>query len=179
MAHWLSTNKDVYTFLFPLVAMTLTLTTILVSRGQRRRDAFSRVHDLLTSPEQQHGRLLLFEAARSGVFPAEGTEEFASMNRAIATLNSVGLYLRRNIVPRSWVLDAWHHPFRDIRPAVEAFLAYRRSLQITASWHVAMDLYDLMNRADRYRTKSPCCDAATPVTAIAHVLAAEPDRGGD
>lgn len=173
MAHWLSANKDIYTFLFPLVAMTLTLTTILVGRGQRRRDAFSRVHDLLTSTEQQRGRRLLLEAAKTGVFPAEDTEEFASMNRAIATLNSVGLYLRRRIVPRAWVLDAWHHPLRDIRPAVEAFLAYRRSLMITASWHVAVDLYDLMNRADRYRTRLPCCDPATPVSATARV---EPAR---
>jgi hypothetical protein len=75
----------------------------------------------------------------------------------MATLNAVGLYVRRRIVPGRWVLETWHHAFADIKPAVEAFVAYRQSLQVNTNWRVAVDLEDLLDRASKFRSRRACC----------------------
>lgn len=161
MAHWFTESKDLLTAAVAVLGVGLALSAALTNRGQRRRDALYRVHDLLTSTDQQRGRRLLFEAARAGQFPDLDSDEYATMNRAIATLDAVGLYARRRIVPRRWLLDIWHHPFTDIRPAAYAFIAYRRSRNNTG-WRGGQRLEDLLDQASRYRTRRACCTGFEP-----------------
>jgi hypothetical protein len=161
MAHWFTENKDLLTAAVAVLGVGLALYAALTNRGQRRRDALYRIHDLLTSTDQQRGRRLLFGAARTGQFPDLDSDEYATMNRAIATLDAVGLYMRRRIVPRRWVLDIWHHPFTDIRPAAYAFIAYRRSTYNTG-WRGGQGLEDLLDQASRYRTRRACCTEFEP-----------------
>jgi hypothetical protein len=173
MADWLISNKDLLTVLVALAGILLALITALTNRNPRRRDALYRIHDLLTSNDEQEGRRLLYKAAADGVYPDMSDPEFATMNRAMATLNAVGLYVRRGIVPVRWVLETWHHAFADIKPAVEAFIAYRRSLQVNTGWRVAVDLDDLLDRAVRFRSRRACC---AEVTLVPKVIAPnEPD----
>ncbi len=79
------------------------------------------------------------------------------MNRALAAYNAAGLYARRGIVPRAWILDAWHHPLRDIKSSAEAFLAFRQEHHRHHAWRVAVDLEQLLDDALRYRSKTGCC----------------------
>ncbi len=161
MTRWFTEYKDLLTVGVAVLGVGLALYGVLTNRGQRRRDALYRVHDLLTSTDQQRGRRLLFEAARTGQFPDLDSDEYATMNRAIATLDAVGLYVRRRIVPRRWLLDIWHHPFADIRPAAYAFIAYRRSVNNTG-WRGGQGLEDLLDQASRYRTRRACCTGFEP-----------------
>jgi hypothetical protein len=157
MIDWLMDNKDLLAVGLALLGIILALYTAGTNRHQRRRDALYRIHELLTSSDQQRGRRLLYDAARTGRFPALDSEDFATMNRAIVTLDAVGLYVRRRIVPRRWVLDVWHHPFADIRPAAEAFIAHRSSRHVNTGWRAGTDMEDLLDQAARFRTRRRCC----------------------
>ena len=105
MADCLISNKDLLTVLVAVAGIALALITAITNRNQRRRDALYRIHDLLTSSDQQEGRRLLYKFADQGNYADAAEMEFASMNRAMATLNAVGLYVRRGIVPGRWVLE--------------------------------------------------------------------------
>lgn len=161
MTRWFAEYKDLLTAVVAVCGVGLALYAALTNRAQRRRDALYRIHDLLISTDQQRGRRLLFEAARTSRFPDLDSDEYATINRAIATLDAVGLYVRRRIVPRRWLLDIWHHPLADIRPAAYAFIAYRRSVTNTG-WRGGHGLEDLLDQASRYRTRHACCTGFEP-----------------
>lgn len=75
MMNWLKDNKDLLAVCLAVVGIILALYTAGTNRSQRRRDVLYRVHDLLTSSDQQRGRRLLYDAARTGVFPAYNRDE--------------------------------------------------------------------------------------------------------
>ena len=171
---WLMDNKDVLAVGLALIGIILALYTAGTNRNQRRRDALYRIHDLLTSSDQQRGRRLLYDAARTGAFPAFDSEDFATMNRAIVTLDAVGLYVRRRVLPRRWVLDVWHHPFADIKPAAEAFIAHRSSMHVNTGWRAGTDMEDLLDQAARFRTRRRCCTGSPQLPADAPPTLVEP-----
>ena len=142
------------------LAISLSAWTVYVGRRSRRQDTFLRVHELLISPEAQRGRRLLYQMAETGKKPDDGSDDYAVMNRALSLYDTVGMYVRRNVIPQSWVLDAWHHPLRDIRAPYEAFVRHRQADY--HPWRPWLDLKDLVSRAENYRTSRPCCVAPGP-----------------
>jgi hypothetical protein len=112
------------------------------------------MHDLRTTPEMQRGRRLVYAIGRGGEIPAAGSDEYEAVNRVLAAHNNLAMYVRRGVINKSWVLDAWHHTLRDLRPGAVAFIDHRRETQ---SWRVWTDLERLMGDAERFRTKRPCC----------------------
>src|SRR6266702_5661115 len=147
---WSTDNKDILSVILATVAISLSVWTVYANRKFRRQDTFVRVHELLISPDAQRGRKLLYEAERSGKFPDEDSDDLVTMNRALSLYNTVGMYVRRNVIPEKWVLDSWHHSLRDIKPAYERFVQHRQATY--HSWRPWVELEDLIGRAERYRT---------------------------
>ncbi|MEV4540819.1 hypothetical protein [Micromonospora echinaurantiaca] len=101
---WVNTYKDLLGVVIATLAVALSLSTVLVQRAQQRRDAYRYMHEQLISPELQQGRRLLFDAGRSGQLPDDRSQDFYLMNRAVGMYDTLGLYVRRKVVPRRWVL---------------------------------------------------------------------------
>lgn len=160
LQRWIIDHIDLVGIFLAAVAILLSLMTAIINVRQKRRDSFLRVHELLSDPDQQEGRRLLYLFARCSEPPDLCSPEFASMNKAVTTLNAVALYVQRRIVPRRWFLDVWHHPLRDIAPAAEAFLTLRQRAQLDQSWRPGTHLHQLLDQARTYRTRMSCCRPA-------------------
>lgn len=151
---WVSANKDLLSVVLALIAISLTLFTVVLSRRQRRQEIFLRMHDLLTSPEMQEGRRNLYISSRSGQYPEEDSEEYRQMNRALSTLDTLGMYIRRRIVSEDWILYSWHRSLRDVSVAARGFADRRNSRH---RWYPWPDLWFLLDLAQKYECKRICC----------------------
>lgn len=155
LMEWVNTYKDLLGVVIATLAVGLSLSTVLVQRSQQRRDAYRYMHEQLISPEIQQGRRLLFDAGRSQQLPDDHSENFYLMNRAVGMYDTLGLYVRRKVVPRRWVLEVWHHSIRDSRAGAELLAAHRRTVH--HSWSPWPHLWYLLGQAERYRSRLPCC----------------------
>jgi hypothetical protein len=147
---WIADNKDILSVVLATVAIAVSAWTVYAGRRSRRQDTFLRIHELLISPDVQRGRKLLYEGARSGRFPDEGSDDLVMMNRALSLYHTVGMYVRRKVIPEKWVLDSWHHSLRDIKAAYEIFVQHRQATY--HFWRPWVELEDLIGRAERYQT---------------------------
>jgi hypothetical protein len=93
---------DLLTALIGVVAIGLTTYTIGQTREQRRLDAFTRMHDLLTTEESQRGRRMLYAAADGGSWPERDSPEWDEMNRALSMLETLAMSSTRRLSIASW-----------------------------------------------------------------------------
>jgi hypothetical protein len=159
---WISNHTALLALTVAAVAASLSLINTLLSRRYRRQDAYLRMHDLLTTPEMQRGRRLLYAIGRGGEIPVDDSPEYEAVNRVLAAHNNLAMYVRRGVIRKSWVLDAWHHTLRDLEPGVTTFINYRMGHH---SWRVWTELEWLIAGAKSYQTNRPCCRTDGAVSA--------------
>jgi hypothetical protein len=110
-------------------ALALSLGAFLTSRWRDRRDLLLRIHDRMTAADQQRGRRLIYEMSEQHRRVEDlSDDEYASINNALASLNTLGLYYRRRYVRRKDILELWALPVVRILLAAEPFLAHRDEL---------------------------------------------------
>ena len=156
--HWLDQSKDLLGIVIATVAVILSLVTVLTQRRQQQRDAFRQIQDVLMSPEVQRGRRLIIEISlgkRS--LPEKSSPDDYLLSRIMGIYDTLAMYVRRRVVPRSWVLDMWHHPLTGMRPAAEQLA--RRHVEGGFDWTPWPELWPLLDEAARYRSSLACCSS--------------------
>jgi len=118
-----------------LAAVVVSLSAFLHGRWRDRRDLFLRINEHLVSPDQQHGRRLLY-AMKEKPTPVKdlSAEDYLAINNALAALNVLAIYYLRRYVPRKDVLELWALPVLRALLAGDAFLAHRDAQQGTPIW---------------------------------------------
>ena len=97
---WLSQSKDVITLAVAVIAVALSLVTVLIQRRQQQRHAFAQIHEVLMTPEHQRGRWLMWQIANAGQLPAAGSSDYHLINRTLGVLNMLAIYAINGVVPR-------------------------------------------------------------------------------
>jgi hypothetical protein len=70
---WFERSKELIGIAIAAVAVVLSLVTVLIQRRQQRHHAFQQIHDILMTPEHQRGRWLMWDVARTGRLPDQGS----------------------------------------------------------------------------------------------------------
>jgi hypothetical protein len=109
-----------------LVAIAFSIFAFLEGRRRHKRDLFLKIHELLISEDQYRGRQLLL----SREFNDESIEslspgERANISRALATYDTLGLYLERRYLIESDVMSMWGDPAHRAWQAAGQFVARR------------------------------------------------------
>jgi hypothetical protein len=84
---WFVSNKDIVGLSIALLAIVVSLTTVLLSRRQQQASSFLAVQELMLSNELQRGRLLIYSAGISGKLPSFDSDDFKLMIRALAVFD--------------------------------------------------------------------------------------------
>jgi len=118
-----------------VAAILFSLYTWHEGRRRDRRDLFLKVHELMISEDRQWGRELLFRHGKdretlTGLSPAE----FRAINRALATYNALGMYLKKKYVNEGDVMDMWAQPIVRAWHRAEAFVAFRSEQERFWPW---------------------------------------------
>jgi hypothetical protein len=150
MFDWLGANTDLIALFLAVVGLGISLFTVWLSIRQARLNAYTRMHEMLISPEVSSGRRLLHIAYGKGKFPEPGDADWTTINQALAVYDTLGVYMRRKIVSERLVLSAWHHPICMIREPAEAWLRHREAHGVSNPWPSFLWLLD---RADRYHAR--------------------------
>jgi hypothetical protein len=137
------------------IAVGVSFATVLLGRRQRRQDMFIRVQEMLADEKMQTGRWLLYQGAVTENRVVRGTPEGGLVYRTIRVHSTVAMYVRRGLVPRQWVLEAWHHSLRNMRPGLTTYVAQQEDAAVR--WYVASELMGLIEMAERYRSSLACC----------------------
>lgn len=141
---------DLLTALIGLIAVGFTTYTIVQSREQRRLDAFSRMHDLLITEDSQRGRRMLYDAANSGSWPERNSPEWDQMNRALAMLDTLAIYIDKKIVDRELAMDTWAARFAESGSLQNIFMRLRADDYLMWPFMRAM-----FREAETYRYRNP------------------------
>lgn len=147
-------SKDLIAIAIAVVAVILSLITVLVQRRQQRQHAFQQIHDVLMTPEHQRGRWLMWDIAEAGSLPDQGSPDYYLINRTLGMLDLLAFYARRGVVPRRWVLERWHHPLQQMAAAVTVLVEERIAV---AGWRPWPHLNWLILEATSYRSSEGCC----------------------
>jgi len=159
--NWSEQFRDLLGIALATLAIVLSLVTVLLQRRQHQRDAYRQIYETLMSEGLQHGRWLILDIADTGVMP-DDPEDVRLVFRTLGTFDNLAMYVRHRVVPRSWVMDVWHHPLREMRAGAETVrtvdLAHRRIATYIVPWP---QLWQLFEQAEKYRSDFPCCKPAT------------------
>jgi hypothetical protein len=153
--NWLVQNKDTVGIVLASCAIVVSLTTVLIARRQQQLSAFLQVQQLMLTPENQHGRRLLYRVGNLDDLPQMDTDDFYLINRSMAIFDLVGALSRRGAVKRNWILDYWHRGLRDMRPGYEALV--RRREENNRGANPRPDFDDLYESGQKYRCRRRCC----------------------
>ncbi|AGZ44262.1 hypothetical protein [Actinoplanes friuliensis] len=150
---WFSVNKDVIGIGIGLLAILISLITVLISR-RRLASSFLAVQTMMLADDLWRGRLMIYQSGLNGVIVSTEPDDVYLMVRALATFDLMGAYARRGIVPRRWVLDYWHPRLQVLRRGYEVVNSYQHG---SYPGHDRPDLLDLMARAERHPCRRECC----------------------
>jgi hypothetical protein len=150
---WVGANKDILSLLIALLAIMVSLSTVLIGLRNLRTNSFMAIQNRMLSSEMQRGRLLVYRAIATGAAPPRDSDEEYLMVRSLAVFDELGMLSRQWIVPRKWVLRFWHarlqlmtHGFgMEPDPTRPYILQGRPNLQY------------LIERAECYRCGQTCC----------------------
>jgi hypothetical protein len=154
---WVGENKDLLALVLAVIGLLVSLNTVRLSVRQARLNAYTRIHELLVSPEIAKGRRMLFLANAANALPEPGDPGWDEINQSLAMYDTLGVYVGNRIVSRKLVLESWHHPLTDIRGPALAFLEHRRGHRVRNPWP---SLRTLLDEAAGYRSKADCCASA-------------------
>ena len=154
MLDWLDQNTDLVALFLAVVGLGVSLFTVWLSIRQARLDAYTRMHEMLVSPETARGRRILYLAHAQNNLPEPGDADWDSINQSLAVYDTLAVYMRKKIVSEPLVLSAWFHPLSAIRGPAEAWVQHRALHGVRNPWP---NLAWLLERADQYHTKQGCC----------------------
>ncbi|MGA9101857.1 DUF4760 domain-containing protein [Aeromicrobium sp.] len=154
MLDWLDQNTDLVALFLAVVGLGVSLFTVWLSIRQARLDAYTRMHEMLVSPETARGRRILYLAHAQNNLPEPGDTDWDSINQSLAVYDTLAVYMRKKIVSEPLVLSAWFHPLSAIRGPAEAWVQHRALHGVRNPWP---NLAWLLERADQYHTKQGCC----------------------
>jgi hypothetical protein len=154
MMNWIS----ILNLCLAVLAIALSGLALLVGRRDRRLDGYIRVDEYLYSETQLRGRRQIYAARERGVLPAEVSEDFSLIARALGAMNAVARWGRIGLVDRQAVVEEWHHPLRAMRTVYESVLALRSAWHQYNPWP---DLDDLIGAAEVYTSERQCCTGPT------------------
>src|SRR3954467_2749521 len=87
-------------------AVILSLIAVVIQRRQHQRTAYQQIQEVLMSEDVQRGRWMVSEISqRRRELPEPFTSDYYPIKRTIGVCNTLAMYVRRKMVPRSWVLD--------------------------------------------------------------------------
>jgi hypothetical protein len=153
MFDWLGQNTDLVALFLAVVGLVVSLLTVWISVQQARLGAYTRMHEMLISPETAKGRRILFQTYGK-TLPAPGDEAWDAINQSLAMYDTLGVYVRRKIVSERLVLSAWFHPLCAIHEPAQAWVDHRARHGVRNPWP---SLTWLLDRAERYHAKQGCC----------------------
>ncbi|BCB73697.1 hypothetical protein Pflav_001070 [Phytohabitans flavus] len=151
---WFDSVKDLVGISLALLAVIVSLVTVLISRRREQASSYLAIQELMLSDEVQRGRLLIYQSGISGRIPPLGTADYFRIVRALSVFDLLGAYARKGIVRREWVLDYWHPRLQALRAGYE-LVNYREDGPYPN--HGRPDLLDLIERAERYDCRRQCC----------------------
>jgi hypothetical protein len=154
MLDWLARNTDLVALFLAVLGLGVSLFTVWLSVRQSRLDAYTRMHEMLVSPETARGRRILFLAHGHGNLPEPGDADWDSINQSLAVYDTLAVYMRRKIVSERLVLSAWFHPLTAIHEPADAWVKHRASFGVRNPWP---NLTWLLDRAEQYHVKQGCC----------------------
>jgi hypothetical protein len=141
------------------LAVVLSLITVIIQRRQQQRNAYREIQDVLMSEDIQRGRWIVIAIGLGDLpVPERTSADFYLLNRTLGIYDTLAMYVRRKVVPRTWVLDMWHHPLRRMQPGAEKLARRHRELGLT--WTPWPELWPLLEQAKNYRTSLRCCTEA-------------------
>jgi hypothetical protein len=142
-----------------IAALAVSLSTFMTTRWRDKRDLLLRVHERLITPDQQHGRRLIYGKVARGIPPETLDEdERTAINNALTTLDAVAIYYRRRYIRRKDLLELWALTVVRLVRAAEPFLAHRNELLGTDS---LPSLQAFAGDAEQYLARK-----GTPIKAI-------------
>ena len=106
------------------IAIAFSIFAFAEGRQRYKRDVFLKIHELMISEDQYRGRQLLLSHDFDDVSIEKLTlEDRANISRAIATYDTLGLYLRRGYLIEKDVIEMWGtaacRAWRKAQPFVE------------------------------------------------------------
>jgi hypothetical protein len=115
-------------FWVALIALAVSLSTLATGWFRDRRLLLLRIHESLTTTDQQKARREIHRLADEGheLGKLEGDDR-AEVNHALAALNTMAIYYDRNWVSRNALLQFWAEPVLNLMPKAQQFLDMRKA----------------------------------------------------
>jgi hypothetical protein len=114
------------TIAISIAAFVVSAATFSTSYWRDRRDLMLRVHQNLTTIEQQRGRRAIHRMSDQHKRVEDLTpDEYDLINNALAALDLMAVYYRRRYIPREPMLEFWAEPVLRHMRAAEPFLIHR------------------------------------------------------
>jgi hypothetical protein len=163
---WFVANKDLVAIAIATIAIVVSLITVVVSRRQQQMNAYLQLNNMLSTRELRDGRRLAYRLGEGLPMPDYDSDDMLRIDQSLAMLDQLGMFTRRSVIPRRWVLDYWHLQLRDLRTGYNTVVQMHGDNWFNGGTPYP-DLGELINRAERYSCRLACCNAAKAMSGSA------------
>ena len=132
-----------------IAALAVSLSALLATRWRDRRDLLLRVHEQLSTTDQQRGRRLLSRIGRGTPVDGLTDQQYDLVNNALASLNTLGIYYHRRYINRNDVLELWADTLVRLAAPADKFLA---ASDTARGRRTRPQLNQLVKAAQQYKT---------------------------
>jgi len=109
-----------------IIAVAFSVFVFVEGRRRYKRDVFLKIHELMIGEGQYRGRqLLLSQTFDEASIEKLSLSDRANISRAMATYDTLGLYLRRGYLIEDDVIDMWGDPAYRAWRAAQPFVLRR------------------------------------------------------
>jgi hypothetical protein len=154
--NWFQSSKDLIAIALAVLAVVVSLITVISQRRQAQREAYREIYTTLMSDDLHQGRWLIRNISKTHVLP-EDELDIRLIYRTLGVFDNMAMFVRRRVVPPKWVLEVWHHPLNEMRDG--AGIIRRNAIDAKESSAAAPwpQLWILLDKAQNYHSTLPCC----------------------
>jgi len=151
--NWFQHWKDFLTITIALLAIALSLVTVLLQRRQQQRAAYREIYSTLMSDDMHRGRWLINRITKMEDIPDDQLD-YRLIYRTLGVFENLAMYDRHKVVPHEWVLDVWHHPLQEMYRGANVIRSDAEKGGLVSPWP---QLWILFEEAEMYRSELSCC----------------------
>jgi hypothetical protein len=158
--NWFQSWKDFLTLAIAVLAVVVSLITVILQRRQGQRAAYREIYTTLMSEDLHRGRWLINDVSKTGIIPKDELDS-RLIYRTLGVFDNLAMFARQRVVPLKWVLEVWHHPLEDMRRGAEVIRQNAIAAKASSAAAPWPELWILLEKAHSYRSTLPCCPPDT------------------
>jgi hypothetical protein len=154
--NWFQSSKDLLAIIIAMLAVIVSLVTVVMQRKQAQRAAYREIYTTLMSDDLHRGRWMIRRISKDSDIPKDELN-VRLLYRTLGVFDNMAMFAHHKVIPLKWVLEVWHHPLNEMYEGVETLRKNAKERNGSSAAEPWPQLWILLDKVQSYHSTLPCC----------------------